>query len=72
MTLPVLASPPMDKLMAEQQKVANTIRFGTPMELTVKPEANRPRRLAKLRITSWELVRKVSRLQAGGNGIGRN
>jgi len=44
----------MEKLMAEQQKADNTIRFPTPMERTAKPEASRPQKLAKLNITSWE------------------
>ena len=52
MTLPTLASPPMEKVMAEQQKVDNTMRFPTPMERTAKPAASRPQKLAKLRITS--------------------
>ena len=51
-TLPALASPLMDKMMAEQQKVDNTMRFPTPMKRTAKPEANRDKRPAKFRITS--------------------
>ena len=60
MTLPVLASPAMEKLIAEQQKAANTMRLPTPKERTARPAASRPKELEKLRITSWELAKGQS------------